>query len=117
MKKWPIAAIGVASLSVAACGGAADGGEVASNIVRASLVGADNAQYGEVIVAEGDGGLIVNIDAEGMQPGQHGVHIHSIGKCEGPDFKSAGSHWNPEEKAHGFDNPDGAHMGLSLIHI
>ncbi|QJB70477.1 superoxide dismutase family protein [Parasphingorhabdus halotolerans] len=81
------------------------------NISRASLVGVDNAQYGEVIVAEGDKGLLVKITAQGMKPGPHGVHIHETGKCEGPDFKSAGGHWNPGKKAHGFDNPDGAHMG------
>ncbi len=98
--------------ALTACGGnstepAGDG----ENIARASLVGADQAQYGEVIVAAGDTGLIVQLNAEGLTPGQHGVHIHETGKCEGPDFKSAGGHWNPQKKAHGFDNPDGAHMG------
>ena len=86
-------------------------GDVSGNVARAELVGADATPYGEVIIAQGDGMLLVNINASGMSPGPHGVHIHEVGKCEGPDFKSAGGHWNPAGKQHGFDNPQGAHMG------
>lgn len=101
------------ALSLTACSGNGDGSELepADSIARASLIGLDNSSYGEVIIGEGDGGLIVQINAEGLTPGPRGVHIHGIGKCEGPDFKSAGGHWNPSEKEHGFDNPKGAHMG------
>jgi hypothetical protein len=41
----------------------------------------------------------------------HGIHLHAVGRCEGPDFKSAGGHWNPMGKQHGRDNPAGAHLG------
>ena len=41
----------------------------------------------------------------------HALHVHAVGKCEGPDFKSAGPHFNPEEKKHGTQNPDGPHAG------
>jgi Cu-Zn family superoxide dismutase len=105
---------GVVLLSLAAAGCSEDGispGEVSGNVARAALVGADQTEYGEVIAAQGDNGLIVNIKAQGMSPGPHGVHIHETGKCEGPDFKSAGGHWNPAVKQHGFDNPQGAHAG------
>lgn len=86
-------------------------GDVSGNVARAQLLGADQTEYGEVIVAQGDGQLIVNINAINMSPGPHGVHIHAVGKCEAPDFKSAGGHWNPTEKEHGFENQKGAHMG------
>ncbi len=106
--------VGLLALSLAGCGGQGDGGngdQGGKNIARATLVGADQAQYGEVIVAVGDNGLLLKLNAEGLKPGAHGVHVHAVGKCEGPDFKSAGGHWNPGGKAHGFDNPDGSHMG------
>lgn len=104
--------LAVLAMGVTACSGDADdAGAKGDNIVRATLVGADQAQYGAVILATGDDGLLMRINAEGLSEGQHGVHIHSIGKCEGPDFKSAGGHWNPEEKQHGFDNPEGSHKG------
>jgi superoxide dismutase, Cu-Zn family len=43
--------------------------------------------------------------------GQVGVHIHSVGKCEMPDFASAGPHWNPAMKQHGLKNLMGHHAG------
>lgn len=104
--------LAIVSAGLVSCGTADEPEAVgADSIARASLMGADNAAYGEVIVAQGDGGLIVRIDAEGMTPGPRGVHIHAVGKCEGPDFKSAGGHWNPDDREHGFDNPNGAHKG------
>tara|TARA_R110002124_G_scaffold13600_7_gene62364 strand:- start:926 stop:1570 length:645 start_codon:yes stop_codon:yes gene_type:complete len=114
VRQHHIALSGIVLLSLVAAGCSKEGispGEVSGNVARAALVGADQAQYGEVIVAQGDNGLLVNIKAQGMSPGQHGVHIHETGKCEGPDFKSAGGHWNPATKQHGFDNPQGAHAG------
>jgi Cu-Zn family superoxide dismutase len=34
-----------------------------------------------------------------------------MAKCDPPDFKSAGGHFNPTSKQHGFDNPQGHHAG------
>lgn len=47
----------------------------------------------------------------GLPPGVHGVHVHMVGSCEGPAFTSAGAHWNPTDKMHGTDNPQGPHLG------
>ncbi|MBI3536591.1 MAG: superoxide dismutase family protein [Chloroflexi bacterium] len=46
-----------------------------------------------------------------LPPGVHGVHIHEKGKCDAPDFASAGAHFNPENKQHGAQNPNGPHAG------
>ena len=43
--------------------------------------------------------------------GEHGLHFHAVGTCEGPDFKSAGGHLNPEGHQHGMLNPMGSHLG------
>ncbi len=43
--------------------------------------------------------------------GDHGFHIHAVGKCEPPAFTSAGGHFNPQNKKHGRLNPEGAHAG------
>lgn len=53
----------------------------------------------------------VTIQVEGLAPGRHGVHIHEIGRCEPPDFASAGGHFNPSGQPHGLENPEGPHAG------
>ena len=54
--------------------------------------------------------IVVNV-AQGLTQGFHGMHIHSIGRCDAPDFASAGPHWNPTARQHGLHNPAGSHAG------
>lgn len=54
--------------------------------------------------------VILKIDAEGFTPGKHGFHVHQNQITEN-DFSTAGGHFNPHEKQHGHDNPNGAHVG------
>jgi Cu-Zn family superoxide dismutase len=56
-------------------------------------------------------GLHLAIAVRGLPAGQHGAHVHTIGKCIAPDFASAGGHWNPTWHQHGTMNPMGAHQG------
>ncbi len=51
------------------------------------------------------------LDVRQWPPGTHGIHIHTVGKCAGPDFATAGGHLNPGPKMHGKDNPMGPHAG------
>jgi len=53
----------------------------------------------------------VRVAATGLPPGPHGAHLHAVGRCDPPDFSSAGPHWNPTNRQHGTDNPAGPHMG------
>ncbi|GAC1476897.1 MAG: superoxide dismutase family protein [Gemmatimonadaceae bacterium] len=57
-----------------------------------------------------DGGTRVVLFVEHLPPGVHGVHIHTVGKCE-PDFAAAGGHFNPTMRQHGRDNASGPHAG------
>ena len=79
---------------------------------QASLNGPDGAAHGRALIGEGGGPkLAVRVEATGLPPGVHGVHIHAVGRCDPPDFQTAGPHWNPTGHQHGRDNPQGAHMG------
>ena len=56
-------------------------------------------------------GVKISLDLKSLPPGEHVAHFHQNATCEAPDFKSAGPHFNPESKKHGFENPEGHHAG------
>ena len=56
-------------------------------------------------------GVDIKLDVKKLTPGEHAIHVHQNAKCDPPDFKSAGPHFNPENKKHGLENPDGPHAG------
>ena len=62
-------------------------------------------------VTESGDSLRVRIESENMPAGAYGAHIHTTGRCDPPGFESAGGHWNPTDRAHGKDDPDGMHKG------
>ncbi|MDB5681249.1 MAG: superoxide dismutase [Sphingomonas bacterium] len=83
------------------------GGRVAVATLRTPA----GREIGRATVREVAGGLRVTIDARFLPPGMHGAHLHTVGRCEGPDFASAGPHWNPTAMKHGTMNPQGPHAG------
>ena len=75
------------------------------------LLGPSGELRGTARLEQRPAGTQVVVAVEGMAPGTYGVHLHAVGKCDAPDFKTAGGHFNPGNKMHGHDNPTGAHAG------
>jgi Cu-Zn family superoxide dismutase len=82
------------------------------------LVNASGQSIGTVRAWQTSGGVSFRIDASGLPHGIHGIHVHAVGRCDPPDFASAGPHWNPLSRKHGTSNPEGPHGGdLSNVDV
>ena len=76
-----------------------------------ALVNSSGQSVGSVRAWQTAGGVSFRIDATGLPHGVHGLHVHAVGRCDPPDFASAGPHWNPASRKHGMNNPAGPHAG------
>jgi Cu-Zn family superoxide dismutase len=102
----------VSTMAVFLLAGVASAKPVATKPVTVKLSDAQGKSIGTAkLSAAPGGGVKITLAVKGLTPGDHAIHVHEMAKCEGPDFKSAGGHFNPEHKQHGKDNPAGAHAG------
>jgi Cu-Zn family superoxide dismutase len=79
--------------------------------VVVALHASDGTDVGTATFTQQKKGVHVHIEAKNLAVGDHGVHIHQFPKCDAPDFKTAGGHFNPDGKKHGVNNPMGHHNG------
>jgi superoxide dismutase, Cu-Zn family len=91
---------------------------LAAGSATASLKDASGNEVGRATLTETSSGLLIRLDVTSAPSGEHAFHIHAVGKCEPPDFKSAGPHFNPDDAKHGFENAEGPHAGdMPNLHV
>lgn len=76
-----------------------------------NLMNSDGKSVGTAELTEEDDGVRVKVNATDLPEGLHGFHFHETGKCEAPDFESAGGHFNPTGASHGLEEKEGPHAG------
>jgi Cu-Zn family superoxide dismutase len=133
--RLPLIAAGLLTLPLMACNPATapegqasttDGAETAATAsvahaprapvgatARAALINGTGDSAGAATFRQGPNGVLIRIEATGLTPGWHGLHLHGAGRCEGPTFESAGSHvqHGGQTFPHGLLNADGNDAG------
>ena len=98
------------ALAVAGCAGMMPAGSSGAT-ATAEVRNATGQVVGTATFTEVRSIVRVVLEVRGLPPGEKGVHLHEVGKCEGPPFTSAGAHVNHDQKQHGMLNPAGPHAG------
>ncbi len=89
----------------------------AAQTAHAALKDAQGQDVGAVVLTETPAGVLLKLVVKGLQPGEHAIHVHAVGKCE-PPFDSAGGHFNPGARKHGLLVPQGPHAGdMPNLHV
>jgi Cu-Zn family superoxide dismutase len=82
-----------------------------SQSARADLINGKGESIGYADLSQVREEVQIRVVVTKLPPGWHAMHIHTTGECHGPDFKSAGAHFNPYGRKHGAKNKDGPHAG------
>lgn len=86
--------------------------EVATSItITIPLQDSKGKQMAMANLTQKQDGVHINVTSSSLPTGEHGFHFHEIGKCEGPDFTSAGDHFNPMNQQHGHQDDPQSHAG------
>lgn len=101
-------------LSFIVCAATATVAHAKGNSITVKVKDAGGKDVGTVTIKSAGPGVSLKLDLHGLPAGEHAIHFHQTARCDGPDFKSAGGHFNPEGKKHGLDNPEGSHAGDML---
>src|SRR5688572_24371848 len=74
----------------------------AAGPMSTALKDKDGKEVGRATLTDTPNGVLILLDLSTAPAGTQAFHIHETGKCEPPDFKSAGGHFNPDGTEHGI---------------
>ena len=84
---------------------------------KAALKDAKGQDVGVASFTQTPAGVLIRLSVRSMPDGEHAFHIHAVGKCEPPDFASAGGHFNPTSAHHGVMSGPGHAGDMPNLHI
>lgn len=85
----------------------------AKNNAQANFVDRSGKETGRAHLTAANGGVLFEVEVSGLEPRKWvALHIHETGNCDhAGGHDSAGGHFNPDEKEHGFLAANGPHAG------
>src|ERR1700728_2959250 len=83
---------------------AASATPAAPQSAHADISNAQGATIGHAKFSTVSNGVKISVTVSQLPPGEHGIHIHNVGKCDVPAFTTAGGHFNPTSAHHGIHN-------------
>ncbi len=87
-----------------------------SRPILVNLKNAEGQSVGTATLTPAEHGVKIKLDIKDLPPGEHSIHIHQVGKCDPPDFKSAGPHFSAAKADHQHGTvPAGDIPNFSLI--
>jgi Cu-Zn family superoxide dismutase len=104
------AATFAAALSALLFAGPASAADDAQLTARATFRNLEGAVVGTAVLTQTPQGVLIIADLYNLTPGMHGFHVHAVGACD-PPYKTAGGHFNPAGRKHGFLSAEGMHAG------
>jgi Cu-Zn family superoxide dismutase len=86
--------------------------------VTVEMTNQDGDPVGNATFSETADGVQITVESvtegSGLEPGEHGIHIHETGACDPSGetaFQSAGGHFNPTDASHGGPDDEDSHAG------
>lgn len=80
--------------------------------VETKVINTDEEEIGTATFKQDtDGVVTLELKLEGLEAGEYGMHIHTVGLATAPTFEDAGGHFNPEDVEHGTESETGPHAG------
>jgi Cu-Zn family superoxide dismutase len=77
--------------------------------VTVEFKNAQGQSVGTALLSPAPQGIRIKLAIKNLPAGEHSLHIHQVAKCELPDFKSAGPHFNGMGAMGGMSHDEHAH--------
>jgi len=80
---------------------------------KAGFVGSEGAEVGTATLTGTPAGVLIELEVSGLPASQWvAFHVHETGTCDHTiGHESAGGHFNPDDKEHGYKAANGPHAG------